>query len=57
MTLKEVCTECDWSEDWSGGSAADDPAIEHAKETGHKVRTSPSSSGEGPDENVGEPDE
>ena len=41
MTLIESCTDCDWSSLWEGGKAADDPAIEHAKETGHKVKTRP----------------
>jgi len=39
VTFFENCIECDWSESWEGGSAADDPGIEHAKETGHTVRT------------------
>lgn len=39
MTLREVCNDCDWSETWSGGSAADDPAIGHAAATRHTVST------------------
>lgn len=38
--LREECQDCDWSETWSSGSAADDPGIKHAKETGHTVSTS-----------------
>jgi hypothetical protein len=37
MTFKETCNDCDWSETWDGGTAAEDPAVEHAKETGHTV--------------------
>lgn len=39
MTLKQYCNDCDWSDEWEGGTAADDPAIEHALETGHRVST------------------
>lgn len=39
MTLHESCKECEWEEEWEGGSAADDPAIDHAIETGHTVHT------------------
>lgn len=44
--LREVCTECGWSETWSGGSATNDPAIAHAAATGHTVRTEPVGDGE-----------
>lgn len=37
--LLEECTECDWRTVWEGGSAADDPGLQHAKETGHTVHT------------------
>jgi|APHM01.1.fsa_nt_gi hypothetical protein len=37
--LREVCTECDWTETWSGGPASDDPAIAHAAATGHTVKS------------------
>lgn len=40
-TLVEDCTECEWSEEWGGGSATDDPAIKHAEATGHTVTTRP----------------
>jgi len=39
MTLKITCKDCDWETEWEGGPAADDPSIEHAKETGHTTRT------------------
>lgn len=37
--LRESCTECDWDEVWDGGTAAEDPGLQHAKDTGHKVKT------------------
>lgn len=43
--MREECRDCDWSETWDGGSAAEDPAVEHAKETGHTVRTVPREGG------------
>lgn len=40
MPLIERCQDCDWRIVWDGGSAAEDPAVDHADDTGHKVRTS-----------------
>ena len=40
MPLIERCQECDWRTVWSGDKASEDPAIEHAEDTGHKVRCS-----------------
>lgn len=37
--LLEDCEECDWSEVWDGGFESRDPALQHAYETGHTVRT------------------
>lgn len=41
MTLYVYCTAdgCGYSTTWGGGTAADDPAVEHAKDTGHTVKT------------------
>jgi len=39
MSLRETCRDCDWSEKWDGGTAAEDPGVAHAKETGHTVTT------------------
>lgn len=41
MPLYQYCTEdgCTWTSQWGGGTAADDPATEHAlMNPGHKVR-------------------
>jgi len=40
MPLIERCEECEWREVWPGGKASEDPAVEHAENTGHEVRTS-----------------
>lgn len=41
MTLKETCNDCEWEETWEGGTAAEDPSVQHAKETGHTVSSFP----------------
>ena len=41
MPLKETCNDCGWSETWEGGTAAEDPAVEHARLTGHSVSSKP----------------
>jgi len=40
MVLYQYCIHdsCSWTAQWGGGSAADDPATEHALSTGHTVR-------------------
>lgn len=35
--LHESCNDCDWEAYWDGGTAAEDPAIDHARDTGHTV--------------------
>lgn len=37
--LLEECEDCEWSTVWEGGSAAEDPGVQHAKDTGHTVHT------------------
>ena len=54
MPLLESCQDCDWEERWKGGSASDDPGLEHAKLTGHTVRTSAVPEKESPDSAVEE---
>lgn len=41
MVLLETCTDpdCGFAEQWEGGTAAEDPGVEHARETGHEVKT------------------
>jgi len=46
MTLKETCNDCDWSATWDGGTAAEDPVVQHAKETGHTITSKPATRGE-----------
>lgn len=37
--LHEECRDCEWETKWSGGTSAEDPAVDHALETGHTVHT------------------
>lgn len=41
LVLQEDCQECPWSDTWTGGTADEDPAVRHARETGHEVHSTP----------------